>query len=188
MIIHDILHHIVPVAHAAAEEAQTGGVAGLLGINWKLFVAQLINFAIVLFVLWKWVFGPLGKKLQERTEKIEKSLNQSKEIEEKLRNAEDTRLQEIEKARKDANDIVLKAQKAAEQTKEGILAEAKKSAEGLIEQARKQIESEKNRLMTEIKEETANMVVMATEKIIREKLDPKKDEHLIKESLKDIKG
>ena len=176
----------IPAAHAADAATANPSVTTLFGLNWKLFIAQLINFGIILFVLWKWVFGPLGKKLEERSDKIEKSLKQAEEIEEKHRQAEQARLAEIEKAYKEAGSIIEAAQKTANQTKDQIIAEAKQASERLQAQTKQQLQDEKAKLLQEVRQEAANMVVAATEKIIRQKLDPKKDEQLIKESLKDI--
>src|SRR5690348_9342004 len=105
-ILHYIFSAVIPTAHAAETASANPNVAELFGLNWKLFIAQLVNFGIILFVLWKWVFGPVGKKLQERSDKIEKSLQQAKEIEEKHKAAEQHRMLEIEKARKEASEIV----------------------------------------------------------------------------------
>lgn len=168
--------------HAAA----SGSVTALLGIDWKLFLAQLVNFAIVLFVLWKWVFKPLGKKLEERSNQIELSIKHSQEVEEKLRDAEKYRQAEMEKVRDEANAAIAQAQKNADQVRDQILAEAKANSEKMLESAKKEIESEKSKAMSQIREEAATLVVSATEKILREKLDPKKDQELIKESLKNI--
>ncbi|MBL8031980.1 MAG: hypothetical protein JNK33_06710, partial [Candidatus Doudnabacteria bacterium] len=64
----------IEVAHAS--EAATGQASGLgsLGLNAKLFIAQLVNFSIIFFVLWRWVFKPITRHLQERTTRIEQSL------------------------------------------------------------------------------------------------------------------
>jgi F-type H+-transporting ATPase subunit b len=185
-----ILNALIPVAHASEEavSAVEQSLPGMLGINWKGFIGQLVNFAIVLFVLWKWVFGPLGQKLEERTTKIEQSLKNADEIELKHRQAEEHRQAEIEKARIEASEIIVKAQKTAEQTKEEIVAEARASTERMMEQTKAQMASEKNKLMAEVREEAASLVVAATEKILREKIDTKKDESLIKESLQSVKG
>ena len=53
-------------------------------IDWKLLIAQLINFAIVLFVLWKFAIKPLSKTMDKRTNDIEKSIDDAKKIEENL--------------------------------------------------------------------------------------------------------
>ena len=185
-ILNYIFYSLIPVAHAAGSAASSSNPAVLFGLDWKLFLAQLFNFAIILFVLWKWVFGPIGKKLAERTDKIEKSLQQVKEIEEKHKQAEADRILEIEKARKEANTIVEKAQVAANHTKDQILADAKLASEKMILQAKQVLADEKNKLMREVREEAATLVVAAAERLLREKIDVKKDQELIKESLKNL--
>ncbi len=188
--MHEILQILIPVAHAAesgAADVANDSVTALLGIDWKLFIAQLFNFVIVLFVLWRWVFKPLTSKLEQRSAKIEKSIKEAQEIQEKLKEVEQYKKTEIEKIRGEANEIILKAQKTAESNKEQIISEAKKSAEKVLEQSKKEMQSEKLKLLTEVREEAASLVVLATEKILREKLDPKKDAELIKESLKGLK-
>ncbi len=167
-------------------EPTNTSVTALLGIDWKLFIAQLVNFLIVLFVLWKWVFKPLGKKLEQRTHKIEQSLEHAKEIEQKLNDAEKFRQAEMEKVRAEANAAIYEAQKNAEKVREELTKAAHEEATKLLEGARKEMDAEKIKMMQEIREEAATLVVAATEKILKEKIDPKKDEQLIKESLKGI--
>ncbi len=194
--MHILIHFIhtfisIPTAQAAqaATDANTAGkqsITALLGIDWKLFLAQLLNFGVILFVLWKWVFGPVSKALTDRTEKIEKSVRQAKEIEEKLKETEALKLAQIEQARKEASQIVDKAVLAASQAKDEILKEAKNISEKLTEQTKRQLADEKVKLLQEVREEAATLVVMATEKIIKEKIDQQKDRELIKESLSKV--
>ncbi|MHB8871288.1 MAG: F0F1 ATP synthase subunit B [Candidatus Doudnabacteria bacterium] len=189
-MMNEILHILIPIAHAAeanVSDVANDSVTALLGLDWKLFIAQLINFAIVLIVLWRWVFKPLGAKLEQRTAKIEKSIKESQEIQDQLKQVEQYRKAEMEKIRGEANEIVAKAQKTAEMNKEQIIAEAKKGAEKVLEQSKKELASEKEKLLAEVREEAATLVVAATEKILREKLDSKRDVELIKESLKGLR-
>lgn len=161
-------------------------VVTLLGLNWKLFIAQLVNFAIVLFVLWKWVFTPLGKKLQERSENIEKSIAQQADIEAQHVAAAQFRKEEAAKAQVEASAIIDRAQVAAKKAGDQILQDARKASEQLVLQTKAQLEDEKAKLLREVKEYAATLVAMATEKIIREKLDSAKDQELIKETLKNL--
>ena len=110
-MMNEILQILIPVAHAA--EATNSSVTALFGLDWKLFIAQLFNFAIVLIVLWRWVFKPLGTKLEQRTAKIEKSIKESQEIQDRLKQVEQYRKAEMKKIRGEANEIVLKSQKLA---------------------------------------------------------------------------
>ena len=161
-------------------------VVTLLGLNWQLFIAQLVNFAIVLFVLWKWVFTPLGKKLTERSENIEKSIAQQADIEKQHAAAAQFRKDEMAKAQVEAAAVIDRAQVAAKKTGEQILADARRASEQLVVQTKAQLEDEKAKLIREVKEYAATLVTMATEKIIREKLDSAKDQELIKETLKNL--
>ena len=183
-------HIIIPVAHAAEEvihEAANTGIAGTFGIDWMKFLGQFINFGIALFILWKWVFTPVTAALQKRTEKIEKSLQDASDIAKEKEEFTKWRNVQMVNARHEASTIVSKAQTDATMAKDDILHKAKQEQEKLVEDAKKRIENEKNKQLEAAKGELADLVTNATEKILRQKLDGKKDAELIKESLKEIK-
>lgn len=159
-------------------------VLGTLGVNWKLFLAQLINFSIVLFVFWKWIVKPLGKTLTERQERIERGLKNATLMDEEKKKFEDWKQMEMKKIRTEADQILRMANDTANKTKQEIIFDAQKQSETILNQAEATIQSEKNQMLKEVKQEAANLVVMATEKILRSKLDPRKDHELINESLK----
>ena len=174
-------------AEAASKSGGEADVIGMLGLNWKLFIAQLINFSLILFILWKWIFNPVTTALQNRTKKIEQSLAQAKEIERRVAELEEYKKQQITKARQEYEEIIAKAETAANQQKQEIVEAAKQQSKRLIEETERKLASEKERLLAEIKEEVADLAIMMAEKIISEKLDKKKDERLIKEILKTVK-
>ena len=78
----------VTAEHAAGTTEATEGLLASLGINGTLFLFQLINFAIVVAILWFLVLKPLTKKMGERQEKIEDSLKNAEAVEENLRKSE----------------------------------------------------------------------------------------------------
>ncbi|HYE22217.1 MAG TPA: F0F1 ATP synthase subunit B [Verrucomicrobiae bacterium] len=178
---------IQTAATDAAHSEESGGIIGTLGINWKLFLAQLVNFGIVLFVFWKWIVKPLGKTLSDRQEKIEAGLKNAETTERERKEFETWKAQEMKKTRNEAEEIIKSATDTAGKMKQEILGEAQKQSEKMMEQTKLSIESEKTKMLKEVKEEVASMVVIATEKIIRHKLDPKKDHDLINQSLKNLK-
>jgi F-type H+-transporting ATPase subunit b len=182
-------HIFIPAAYAASEaaaEAKNVGLAGTLGIDWKLFIAQLVNFGIILGILWKWVFIPVARKLEERTTKIEQSLTDADRITTEKREFETWRQQEMNKARQEASGIVTDAQNDASKARQAIVEQTKQEQQKLVDQAKQQIESQKNKALAEAKSEMANLVVLASEKILRKKLDSKTDQEYIKDSLKSI--
>jgi ATP synthase F0 subunit b len=193
-IITYIFHIIIPVAHAAdaasaaaGSSSATPNIAALLGIDWRLFIAQLINFAIVLFVLWKWVFTPLTKKLSERTARIDKSLKEADDINKLHARAEEERLDAIRVARVEASAIISAAEKSAQLAKDEIIAEAHKHSLRIAEESKRALAGQQAAMMREVRGEAAMLITAATEKILNEKHNQKTDKALIDRSLEHLK-
>lgn len=153
-------------------------------IDIRLVVAQLINFAIVLFVLYKFAYGPMMKLMEDRTKKIEKGLKDSEEAHKKLAEITEKEKEVLVEARKQAQEIVAKAEAQAVKTKEEIAQQAKAQAEKILADSAKKIESEKNQMFAEIKAQVAELVVSATGKVIDEKMTSEKDSRIINEAIK----
>lgn len=167
----------------AAAEADPG-IVGMFGLNWKLFIAQLINFSIVLFVLWKWVFKPVTKGLSERTEKIEESLQEADRIAKDRETFDSWKQGEISTVRTEAAAIITQAKQTAEALKIETLKTTSDEQTKLIEQAKTRLAQEKSTMIDSAKTELADIVVQATSTILKAKLDPAKDKELIKDALK----
>ncbi len=172
---------------AEGSEAEEG-VVGMFGLNWKLFLAQLINFGIILFVLWKWVFGPVTKGLSQRTAKIEDSLKDAQKIAEERETFDSWKQGEIGQVRAEATQIISKAKTDAEKMRQEILDLTKKDQEKLVIGAQEKLEQEKQAMLDSVKNELAELVVSATESVLKQKLDPKKDAQIIEQALSEAKS
>lgn len=184
------MQFIESVSASAGAEATTqaeGSVLAELGLNGPLFIAQLINFALVAMVLWFLILKPLTKKMTERQQMIDESIDNAKKIQDNLLKSDKEYQTRIDQAKVDANKLmektVTEAQKAGEEAKNV----AKTEIETLVVQARKSIKNEKETMKAELKEETANFVVLALEKILSEKLDSTKDKKMIEDVLSKLK-
>lgn len=153
-------------------------------IDIKLILAQLVNFAIVLFVLKKFAYGPMLKLMTERSEKIEKGIENAQNAGKKLLEIEEKEKAVLIEARKAAQEIVANAEAVAVKNKEEIIGEAKTQAEKILSDSAKKIELEKNQMMSEVKGQIAELVVAATGKLIDEKMDSVKDGELIAKAIK----
>ena len=150
-----------------------------LGIDWKLLIAQIVNFLVLLFILWKFAYGPVLAMLEKRQKKIEKGLKDADEAGKKLAESAEKQKEILKHARTEAKDIVEKARLQAEKSKSEIAVEAKAQAEKIIVSAKAEIEQEKQKTIAEIKSEIGGLIVAATEKIVGEKMDGEKDRELI---------
>ncbi|MFA5986155.1 MAG: F0F1 ATP synthase subunit B [Parcubacteria group bacterium] len=150
-----------------------------LGLNIKLFIPQVINFCIVLFVLYRFAYKPVLKMLDERTTKIEKGLADAEESQKKLEDIVQKEKEVIIEAKKQAKDIIEKAQGQAQVQREELIALAKDESQKMITKAQKSIEEEKNKMVSEAKKEIASLVSLAVEKVIGEKIDERLDAKII---------
>ena len=155
-----------------------------LGINGKLLLAQIINFLVLLFVLYKFAYGPVLKLLDKRTKKIEKGLKDAEDAHKKLIEITEKERAVLVKARKQAQEIIAKAEEVAVKNKEEIIVTAKAQSEKILADSAKKIETEKVLMFQEVKKQVSELVIAATGKIIDEKIDASKDKELIEKAIK----
>jgi F-type H+-transporting ATPase subunit b len=177
----DTAEHI----ETTAEVVENKGALASLGIEPMLFVAQLVNFAIILFVMWKWVYVPLLKTLDERTKKIEQGLKDATDAGSAKAEAEKERDALIGTARQESKRIIEEATKAAEAERAETVEKAKAEVARVVTQGKERLAAEQVALIASVRAEAATLVTLATEKILREKLDSKSDAKLVADSLKD---
>lgn len=154
-------------------------------IDAKLILAQLINFAIVLFVLYRYAYKPTLALLNDRSSKIEKSLDDAKQIGEKLAAQEAEYKKIVAEARIEAQKIIDKAGIQAEEKREALLAKAKEEIGVIINKEKEKMLSEKAETMKELKREVSELVSLSLEKLIGEKVTAKSDQELIKNIIKE---
>ncbi|MCE9585223.1 ATP synthase F0 subunit B [Candidatus Nomurabacteria bacterium] len=138
-------------------------------IDWKIVIAQALNFGIVFAVLFYFAIKPLHKLMQERSTKIEKGIDDAKTNADLLKATTEEYEKAIAKARIEANEIFDKNKKEAEKKKAEILEQAQKEMIETIENGKKIIEAERVKMLGEVKNEVAGLVLQATEKVLAEK-------------------
>lgn len=157
---------------ASATEA-TGGL-GTLGINLKIFLAQLLNFAIVLLVLWKWAYKPIVKLLEERQEKIERGVKQAEDVEKRVHDLERERHEVMATAKSEAAKVLEDVRVAADERRKELLAKTKEEVKSVVAQGKAQLETQKVQMIQEAREEIATIAVEAARKILEDGVDEKK--------------
>lgn len=150
-----------------------------LGIDAKILIAQIVNFVILLFVLGKFVYGPVVEKLEQRRGMIAKSAHDAKKSEELLKEIEQTRLDMIAQTKKVTLEMIEQAAKTAEETKNSIVESARQETQQIHEQSKLTLAREKEKMLKEASEELGRLVVSAAEKIIEREFSPEDQKRLI---------
>jgi F-type H+-transporting ATPase subunit b len=166
------------------EAAQAAGPIGAFGLNAKIFVAQLVNFGIVLIVLWRFAYKPIVKMLETRQERIESSLKKADEIDERLKKAESEREEILKQARLAAQEIAQKSEMQIEDRRKEMVEKARGEVEKVVAQGKEQIASEKKEMLTEIKKEVVDVVILAAQKVLEESVDREASKKIAEEALK----
>ncbi|MFA4831076.1 MAG: F0F1 ATP synthase subunit B [Patescibacteria group bacterium] len=172
---------------ATLQEGKSESIAASLGLNLNLFIFQLINFAIVAAIVWWLILKPLVKKMQERQEMVEKSVEDAKRIEANLQTSEAKFQEKIDEGKVEANKIIAKAGEEAEVQGEKLREKARADVEQLIKQAKVKIGEEKEKMTVELRRETGELVIAALEKVLDKTMDKEKDRELVEEVLKKLK-
>lgn len=135
-------------------------------IDWKIIIAQSVNFVVVLFVLYFLLVKPLKKLMKERSENIAGGLNDAKVNAELLQKTKKEYDQVLANARAEAHTIFQEGKSEAESKKAEMIENAKKEVETMIMNGKKMLESEKAKILEEAKKEIVSLVVLSTEKLL----------------------
>ena len=157
------------------------------GINWKLLIAQMINFTILLFVLKIILYKPILKMLEDRKNRIAEAEENAASIEKRLEKIEKEREKTISKASDEATKLLEEATKSSSE----IITEAHEKAaldiEQVIVKAKDQIAQDREKMRSEIRTELADLVATAMTTIYEKKLTKADQEEIIKNTLKSSK-
>jgi len=158
-----------------------------LGINWKLFLSQMFNFAVLFSVLTFLVYKPLMKVMKDRTKKIEDGLIKAQEADTRLKEVDEISKEKIKEAEGKSIEIIkLTAQKAKlmdQDFQEKAEAKQKQMAIEMEKQQKKQKEQAEKLVF----ENAVNLVKDLLSKTVE--LNPKEiDDKLIKKAADEIQG
>ncbi len=160
-----------------------------LGIDWKLLLAQLVNFAVLLFILYKLVYHPVLKMLRDRQARIETGLENSKKGEALLKQVEEIEKKRMNEAEKRVGELLAKASIDAERMKAEILKEAQTQAEALMTRAKLQTEEMKANIAQEVKKEMGRLLIVTLAKVLEREFseaDQKRLEQAIFNEMKSL--
>ncbi len=157
-----------------------------LGIDWLKLAAQLVNFLLLLYLLNRFLFRPLLARMDERSAKIQQGLEDAAAAARDRELASAEREAAVAEARREASDMIARATKIAEDTRNEILEEARADAERVSARAREEIVAEKEKAMAEIRSEVADLALIAAGKLIRREMDATTQRRLVEEFLADV--
>lgn len=157
-----------------------------LGIDWKLLIAQIVNFAILAGVLTYFVYKPLLNLIDARRDRIAKAMEEAKRIERQAQEMEEVRAQQLKKIDREMGAILERGKQQAERMRDEILAGAKREADQILAKGQRQLADERSRVFAEAQASLTGIILRLTEKILEREFSPKDQERLLSALEKDI--
>jgi len=158
---------------AHGSEASSNPVVDLakqFHVEWPFLIAQIINFCIVAFILYRFAFKPILATVDQRQQKIAEGLQYAEEMKAKLVEAEKKEAETLRKAREEAKSILEETRQSAKVYLEKQSQEAIAKAEEIVQKAGQRIEHEHRAMLSEVRQEIARLVVLTTGKVLRREL------------------
>ncbi len=154
----------------------------MVSVDYSLILV-ILNFIVLMWLLNKFIFQNVKTFLEKRQEKIASELEETEKARVQAQELVLQKEQELKKAdleiRGERKRMLDKAEGQANQ----ILSEAKSREKQILQESKKELLSQKDAVVSGIGDEMAALVAKISEKIIGQKLDEKSDAELIKKMI-----
>ncbi len=158
----------------------------LLNVNPGLMIWTIVNFLFFLFLLVKFGAKPIANGLKSREEYIQNNIQNAEKLNQEAQRLLAETQQKLNDAQNEMMAIIQKGKQQADELIRRATDEAERIRKEKIDEAAREINRSKELALLELKKEVANLVIQATEKLLKEKVDDKKDLELIKQYIEKI--
>jgi F-type H+-transporting ATPase subunit b len=168
-------------------QAESGDDNGnpLLEASPGLMIWTLVIFGITLFLLKRYVFGPVGQAIEKRREGISRSIEEAERTrDEAAALLEDYRTR-LAEARREADSLREQGRKEGERQAQEILAQAQAQRERILADAEAQIAAEARSAASGLRDQVAVLALLAAEKVSRRSLSDDDHRRLIEEAIEE---
>ncbi len=145
---------------------------------WSIFWAVL-NILILFILLRIFLFKPINKMLDDRTQSIQKDIddaeNAKREAEELRQQYEDS----ISEAKEEAGKILREAHEYAEAERAEIIRKSHEEADEIVNSADETIENERRRVIQQAHVQIADLAIEAASKVVSANLDDEKNRKIV---------
>lgn len=155
-------------------------------INVFWIITQAALFLLFLGILYLVAFRRIGGVLETRRQIIEQGLKDADQARRERERAAAERQEVLTQARREANEIVSRAQRVAEETRERELAEARTELGRVREQAEAEIAAERDRALADVRQQVADLAILAAGRVVGETMDAPRERRIVDEFLNEV--
>jgi len=178
-----LLPFVLPLQAAAEEDS---GDNPLLKASPGLMIWTLVIFGITLFIMKRYVFGPVGQAIEKRRTDIAQSIEDAeKSREEATALLEDYKVR-LAEARKEADRLRDQGRKEGERLQAEIVSDAQGQRERVLSDAELQIQAQARAAASGIRDDVVQLALLAAEKVSRRSLSDADHRQLIEQAIDEV--
>lgn len=163
-------------------------ILGTLGLNVAGFLWHLVNFLVLLALLWLVLFKPVTGMLDERARRVRESLEQAEQVRHQTEQAEADRQALLAEMRRDAEAMRNRADEQAKRIVSEAQAKAEEERDRILTQAEASIEASRQQMIADVRGQVADLVVMAVDRVTRQAIDSQTQRTLVQQFLATTDG
>jgi F-type H+-transporting ATPase subunit b len=171
-------------AAAATQPAETSGLS--INLFWVIVAAG--NFLVFFLLVWWLGFGPISRIMAERKARIDKGLADAEAARKARQDSEAEHERILMQARREASEMIARAQKSAEELREVDIAATKAELEHLRAKAAADIAAERDRALADLRGQVADLALAAATRVVGESMTDARQRRLVEEFLSDDQG
>ena len=156
-----------------------------LGIHFPSLLIYLINFLLVLVILYAFAYKPILRLMDQRADRIRESLEASERAREEAASSQEAIQAEIVEARREGQRLMDQARETVERYRGEEMDRARQEAEAFVERAKADIQRERDTAIEEVRINFGDLAITAAERVIRSSLDRQAHEELITQVLEE---
>ena len=156
-----------------------------LGIHFPSLAIYLVNFLLVLILLYLFAYKPILRLMDQRADRIRESLEAAEKAREDAASSQDAIQEQITEARREGQRIMDQTREASERYRTEEMDKARQEAEAFVERAKADIQRERDTALEEVRASFGDLAITAAERVIRTSLDRSAHESLIAQVLEE---
>ena len=178
-----LLSVVGAAAHAVVRLTADATPTGGLTINLFWIIVSALNFVVFFALFRAFGSGPLTRMLNDRRERIAQGLADADQARKDREASVAERQATLVDARREAKEIIDRAQKVAQETRDADIAATREELERLRVRAAAEIEAEKQKAMLDLRGEVANLALSAAGQVVGETMSDARQRRLVDEFL-----
>jgi len=156
-----------------------------LGVNLPTLIVYVVNFSILLVVLYYLAYKPLLRAMDQRSERISESLAAADRARDEAASSQAAIAEQLNEARREGQRLLDQAREAAEGYREEEMVRARQAAEAFVQRARTDIQRERDAALNELRLSFGDLAITAAERVIRRSVDRQAHGELIAQVLEE---